>query len=85
MIRSSAYPGATVHTAAVAKQDAAELPLTLLAPYLKRTVDTGSVYVHIRRGIPWGCALSPLIGAFYLETLDDALGRSGRSSSDCAS
>jgi hypothetical protein len=35
------------------------------------------VYVDARRGISRGCALSPLIGAFYLETLDAALSRSG--------
>ena len=51
--------------------------MNLLAQYLKRTVDTGGVYVDIRRGIARGCALSPLIGAFYLETLDETLSRSG--------
>jgi len=35
------------------------------------------VYVDARRGISRGCALGQLIGAFYLETLDAALSRSG--------
>jgi hypothetical protein len=51
--------------------------MNLLAQYLRRTVDHGGVYVDIRRGIARGCALSPLIGAFYLETLDEDLARSG--------
>ena len=34
------------------------------------------MYEDARRGISRGCALSPLIGAFYLETLDAALSRS---------
>lgn len=38
---------------------------------------TGGVYVDARRGISRGCALGQLIGAFYLETLDAALSRSG--------
>lgn len=51
--------------------------MNLLAQYLKRTVDYGGVFADIRRGITRGCALSPLIGAYYLKALDTALGSSG--------
>ena len=51
--------------------------MNLLAQYLKRTVDCGGTFKDIRHGITRGCALSPLIGAFYLKALDEALGNSG--------
>ncbi len=51
--------------------------MNLLAQYLKRTVDYGGVFADSRRGITRGCALSPLIGAYYLNALDAALGNSG--------
>lgn len=51
--------------------------MNLLSQYLKRSVDCGGVYRDIRQGLSRGCALSPLLGAFYLQSLDDALGNSG--------
>ena len=51
--------------------------MNLLVQYLKHTVDSGGVYRDIRLGISRGCPLSPLIGAFYLKILDEALGNSG--------
>lgn len=51
--------------------------INLLAQYLKRSVDCGGVFREIRKGITRGCPLSPLIGALYLQELDEALGNSG--------
>ena len=51
--------------------------MNLLAQYLKRTVDYGGVFADIQRGLSRGCALSPLLGAYYLQALDTVLGNSG--------
>lgn len=45
--------------------------LDLLKAYLQRTVYDDGIYRDVRRGILLGCALSPLMGALYLKTLDD--------------
>lgn len=44
--------------------------LNLLWQYMRRTVEYGGTFQDITRGIPAGCALSPLIGAFHLHDLD---------------
>jgi hypothetical protein len=51
--------------------------MNLLVQYLRRSVDEGGNYREVRRGIARGCALSPLIGAFYLKALDERLGHRG--------
>jgi len=51
--------------------------MNLPVQYLRRSVDDGGNYREVRRGIARGCALSPLIGAFYLKALDEALHRHG--------
>ena len=47
--------------------------LNLLWQYMRRTVEYGGTFREITRGIPAGCALSPLIGAFHLHGLDEEL------------
>ena len=44
-----------------------------LAQYMRRTVEYGGTFRDITRGIPAGCSLSPLIGAFHLHDLDVAM------------
>ena len=44
--------------------------LNLLWQYMHRTVEFGGTFREIKRGIPAGCSLSPLIGAFHLHALD---------------
>ena len=44
--------------------------LNLLWQYMRRTVEFGGTFREIKRGIPAGCSLSPLIGAFHLHALD---------------
>jgi RNA-directed DNA polymerase len=45
----------------------------LICQYVKRTVEHGGLYRDIQRGITRGCALSPVIGAYYLRVLDEKL------------
>lgn len=42
-----------------------------------RQVETGGIYRTIRRGISRGCPLSPLIGALYLNELDERMAATG--------
>jgi RNA-directed DNA polymerase len=51
--------------------------LNLLSQYLHRTVCEDGVYQHIKRGLPLGCPLSPLMGALYLKPLDDRMAETG--------
>ena len=51
--------------------------LRLLCQYMKRTVCFGGLYRAVERGIPLGCALSPLMGALYLEPLDSLIKKTG--------
>lgn len=51
--------------------------LNLLVQYLRRTSERGGIFHDYRRGIPLGAALSPVIGAFFLSELDQALERQG--------
>lgn len=38
--------------------------------YMRRNVEYGSIFCEITPGIPAGCSLGPLIGAFHLHSLD---------------
>lgn len=38
--------------------------------YLQRVVEHGGIYYEVKKGIPMGSSLSPLLGAFYLRELD---------------
>jgi RNA-directed DNA polymerase len=49
----------------------------LLCQFVKRSVECGGLYRDIQRGIARGCALSPVIGAFYLRVLDIKLTTAG--------
>ena len=50
---------------------------SLLYQYLTRCAERGGLFFDYTRGIPLGCALSPLIGAFFLHRLDVAMERVG--------
>ena len=43
--------------------------------FLRRCVEWGGLYQDIKRGIPRGASLSPLLGAFYLLELDKKMGK----------
>ena len=51
--------------------------IRLLVQYLRRTAERGGLYWEHRQGIARGCPLSPIIGAFYLAELDEALEQHG--------
>jgi hypothetical protein len=51
--------------------------LGLLWLYLRRTVEHGGLFCDHKQGISRGCALSPLIGAFFLRRLDARMTRLG--------
>lgn len=51
--------------------------LNLLWQYCARITDKGGIFLHHSRGIPRGCPLSPLIGAFFLRELDEAMVATG--------
>ncbi|WP_243750194.1 reverse transcriptase/maturase family protein [Providencia rettgeri] len=44
--------------------------MALLTQYVHYTVDLGGVFHTPKKGIPRGCALSPLMGAFHLTSMD---------------
>jgi hypothetical protein len=44
--------------------------LNLVYQYLKRTVEIGGTFLDIDRGLSPGCALSPVMGAFFCYELD---------------
>lgn len=44
--------------------------LNVLWQYMRRSVEFGGTFRDITRGIPAGCSLSPLMGAFHLHDLD---------------
>jgi RNA-directed DNA polymerase len=45
--------------------------LDLLRQYVRRTIYDGGLYEDVERGISLGCPLSPLLGALYLQLLDE--------------
>ncbi len=47
--------------------------LNLIEQYLRRTAERGGLFWESDRGIPLGCPLSPIIGAFFLAELDQQL------------
>jgi len=51
--------------------------LDLLEQYLRRTVIDDGVYEDVTRGISLGCALSPVMGAVYLQRLDERMEATG--------
>lgn len=51
--------------------------LNLVAQYLRRCASWGGLYWDHRQGIALGCPLSPIIGAFFLRELDEALEKTG--------
>jgi hypothetical protein len=51
--------------------------LNLLWQYLHRMVERGGLYKEIQQGISRGCPLSPLIGAFFLSSLDEQFQQNG--------
>ncbi len=51
--------------------------LNLVAQMVYRVSERGGLYFEHRSGIPLGCPLSPLLGAFFLKELDDRLEATG--------
>jgi RNA-directed DNA polymerase len=51
--------------------------LNLVAQMIYRVSERGGLYTEFRRGIPLGCPLSPLLGAFFLGELDTRLEATG--------
>ena len=49
--------------------------LNLLWQSMRRCVERGGLFRDIKCGIPRGCPLSPLLGAFFLAELDEVLER----------
>ena len=49
----------------------------LINQYLRRTSERGGSFWDFEKGISLGCSLSPLIGAFFLNAVDDALEETG--------
>ena len=51
--------------------------LNMLWQYMNRTAERGGLFKEITRGISRGCPLSPLIGAFFLNELDEGFEQEG--------
>lgn len=51
--------------------------LHLIAQYMQRCAERGGLYWELTQGIPLGCPLSPIMGAFFLTELDAALAALG--------
>ncbi len=49
--------------------------INYVCQFLNRCVEWGGLYQEIKRGIPRGASLSPLLGAFYLLDLDREMGK----------
>jgi hypothetical protein len=47
--------------------------LNLIGQYLRRTAEGGGLYWSYTRGLSLGCALSPIMGAFFLREVDEHL------------
>ena len=51
--------------------------LNLVGQYCQRSAERGGLFFDYPRGIPLGCPLSPVLGAFFLAELDADLERAG--------
>ena len=51
--------------------------LHIIGQYLRRCAERGGLYWDQRQGIALGSPLSPILGAFFLTEVDDALERLG--------
>lgn len=51
--------------------------IKFILQYMKRTVSMCEGYVEIKKGLPMGSPLSPLLGGFYLRELDDKIEQTG--------
>jgi RNA-directed DNA polymerase len=51
--------------------------LRVLWQYMRRCAERGGLFYDIERGISLGCPLSPLMGALFLQTLDDRMEQLG--------
>ena len=49
--------------------------LTLLDGFLNHLIDKDGLLIENKKGVPRGSPLSPLIGAIYLQPLDDAMAK----------
>ena len=49
--------------------------LTLLNGFLNHLIDKDGLLIENKKGVPRGSSLSPLIGAMYLQPLDDAMAK----------
>ena len=49
--------------------------LTLLDGFLNHLIDKDGLLIENKKGVPRGSSLSPLIGAMYLQPLDDAMAK----------
>ena len=49
--------------------------LTLLDGFLNHLIDKDGLLIENKKGVPRGSPLSPLIGAMYLQPLDDAMAK----------
>lgn len=47
----------------------------MVGQYLRRRAERGGVFREYERGISLECPLSPLIGAFFLKSVDDAMAK----------
>ncbi len=60
---------------ALSRHIADKVVINLVSRFLNRSVEFGGTFTHYTKGISRGCALSPLLGAFYLREMDEALSR----------
>jgi hypothetical protein len=51
--------------------------LNLIGQYLRRCAERGGLYWDHKKGIALGSPLSPILGAFFLTEVDDAMGQLG--------
>jgi len=51
--------------------------LDLLSQYMRRTVYDDGMYEDVVKGISLGCPLSPLMGALFLDVLDQRMEATG--------
>ena len=49
--------------------------LSLLDGFLNHLIDKDGLLIENKKGVPRGSSLSPLIGAMYLQPLDDAMAK----------